>query len=89
MLNESMYGQLSSESLAKDSQIARDIVKEINHFEISDRQRWLLIYNLSLELENVDEMKEMTTFIRNLKGNQIFITKIFAGDEKSDLEEMQ
>lgn len=77
-----MYGQIKSESLAKDSKIAREIIREIGLFGINDRQRWLLVYNLALEIENIEEMKALTTFIRDLKGNDLFITKIFGVDEE-------
>ena len=66
------YGQLGSEKLAKDSQAAREIVKEINHFGINDRQRWLILYYLSLELENVEEMQALTAYIKEVKGSDIF-----------------
>ena len=83
MDQSTMFGELNSEKLAKDSNIARDIVREIGHFGVNDRQRWLVIYYLSMELENVDEMKRMTAFIKELKGDQIFINKIYdpTGDE--------
>ena len=71
------YGQLESEKLTEESKISHEIVKEINNFGINDRQRWLIIYYLSLELESIDEMKELSSFIKDLKGNQIFISKIY------------
>ena len=77
-----VYGQLQSEKLANESQVARQIVREIDHFEISDRQRWLVIYYLSMELENVEEMKEMTGFIKELKGNDLFISKLYGGQDE-------
>ena len=76
-----IYGQLESEKLAADNKIAHDIVREINLFEINDRQRWLIIYYLSLELENVDEMKELTRFVKDFKGKDLFISKIYGSNE--------
>ena len=76
------FGELSSEKLASESQIARQIVREIDHFGINDRQRWLIIYYLSLELENVDEMKEVSSFIKELKGNSLFISNLYGGPEE-------
>ena len=76
-----LYGETSSEKLAKDSQVSRQIVKEINQFGISDRQRWLIIYYLSLEIENVDEMKSLTSHIRETKGDDLFITQIYGSSE--------
>lgn len=79
-----VYGQLESEKLAKDSQAARQINKEINQFGINDRQRWLLIYYLSLELENVEEMQALTAYIKEVKGSDLFISRIFSDGEKED-----
>lgn len=76
-----MFGQLDSEKLAKDSQVAREIVREIGHFGINDRQRWLILYYLAMELENMDEMKEVTGFIRETKGSDIFISRLYGGSE--------
>lgn len=81
MNEEKTYGQLHSEKLALESKISRQIVSEINQFGINDRQRWLVIYYLALEMENVDEMKELTGFIKELKGDSLFISKIYGGEE--------
>lgn len=81
-----IYGETSSEKLARESQVSRQIINEINQFGINDRQRWLIIYYLSLELENVDEMKSLSTFIRDKKMGDLFISKIYGSDD-SDGEE--
>jgi hypothetical protein len=79
-----IYGQLDSEKIAKENGIAREIVKEINTFGINDRQRWMIIKLLSLELENVTEMKELSTFIDEMKGKDLFVSRIFSTDETPD-----
>jgi hypothetical protein len=79
-----VYGQLESERLASDNKIAHEIVKEINQFGISDRQRWLIIYYLGLELENVEEMKEITGFVKEVKGNDLFISRIYGATDEGD-----
>ena len=76
-----IYGQLESEKLAADNKVAHEIVREINHFGINDRQRWLVIYYLGLELENVDEMKELTGFVKEFKGKDLFISRIYGATE--------
>ena len=76
-----LFGQLQSEKLAKESDLAHQIVREISHFGINERQRWLVIYYLSLELENVEDMKSMTSFIKEKKGEDLFISKIYGGDQ--------
>ena len=85
MSNINLYGQVQSEKVALDNTTARKIIQEINHFGVSDRQKWLIIYFLALELENVDEMKSLTSFIKEMKGKDLFITKIF-GSEESETE---
>ena len=69
-----MYGQLQSEKLAEESRLARDILKEINNFGINERQRWLLMYGLALELENVEDLKALTGFIKARRGHDVFLT---------------
>lgn len=76
-----IYGQLESEKLAADSKVAHEVVREINQFGISDRQRWLIMYYLALELDNVDEMKNITGYIKETKGNDLFISKIYGANE--------
>lgn len=68
-----MYGKLQSEKIADENKVARDIVKEISNFGVSDRQRWMIMYLLSLELENVNDVKDLTTFIKNKKNQDLFI----------------
>jgi hypothetical protein len=76
-----IYGQLESEKLAADNKVAHEIVREINQFGINDRQRWLVIYYLALELEDVDEMKELTGYVKETKGKDLFISRIYGGSE--------
>lgn len=83
MTQTTMFGELESEKLAKDSQVAREIVREIGHFGINDRQRWLILYYLAMEVENVEEMKELTGFIKEVKGSDLFITRLYGSEEES------
>lgn len=82
MQESNLYGQLPSEKMAEDSKVAHEIVREVNNFGISDRQRWLTIYYLAMELENISEMQELTGYIREVKGDNLFISKIFGSEEK-------
>lgn len=74
------FGEMESEKLAKEKQMAREIIKEINNFGITERQRWMLMYMLALEMENVDDLREVTSFIKEHKGD-VFISggEIFNG----------
>jgi hypothetical protein len=74
------FGETESEKLAKEKQLAREIIKEINNFGITERQRWMIIYMLALEMENISDMREVTSFVKEYKGD-IFLTggEIFDG----------
>ena len=69
-----LYGQIQSEKIAEENKAARDIVKEISAFGINERQRWMIIYQLALEFENIDDLREVTAFIKEYKGNEIFLS---------------
>lgn len=82
MQESNLYGQLQSEKLAEDSKIAHEILREVNNFGISDRQRWLIIYYLAMELENISEMQDLTGYIRDTNGDNLFISKLYSTEEK-------
>lgn len=51
-------------TLSKEKkQECRDIVRSVNEYGISQRQKMFLIYLLTLELENVKLMKRLTSVI--------------------------
>ena len=69
------YGQLTSEKLAKENEDCRRIVKEILNVGLSQRQHMFLIYLLSLELENIEYVQALADLIKEITGDQIFISK--------------
>jgi hypothetical protein len=81
MADDKMYGQLKSEKLVEEAQVARQIVKEINNFQITDRQRWLIIHALALEVEDIEKMRELVACINELNGSELFLTKIYENPE--------
>tara|TARA_R110002126_G_scaffold191065_1_gene339197 strand:- start:261 stop:527 length:267 start_codon:yes stop_codon:yes gene_type:complete len=48
---------------------AREIVKEISNFGVNDEQIMHVIYLLSLNLENIENMKEITNFLKKFTNN--------------------
>lgn len=74
MNQPTVYGQLQSEKTAQENAIARQIVREIGMFGINERQRWLIIHGLAMELENVEDLKTLVGFVKNLKGHEVFLT---------------
>jgi len=69
------YGQLTSEKLAKENEECRKIVKEVLNVGLTQRQQMFLIYLLSMELENIEYVQTMTNVIKELAGDEIFISK--------------
>jgi hypothetical protein len=67
------YGQTDTEKLAEEKQVARQIVREISNFGITQRQQLFIIYLLAMELENVEHMQELSTHIRDLAGSDLFL----------------
>lgn len=86
-MDKSLYGQLQTEKIAEDKKIALQIVSEINKFGINDRQRWMILHLLSLELENVQDMKDMVSFIKTKKEKDIFVSKLYSQGEDNWVEE--
>jgi|694.fasta_scaffold146095_2 hypothetical protein len=69
------YGQLASEKLAIENDDCRKIVKEVLNVGLTQRQQMFLIYLLSMELENIEYVQTMTSVIKELAGDEIFISK--------------
>jgi len=70
------YGKLKSEKLADENASCRQIVSEISKFGISDRQRLYLIYLLALELENVEQLQSVTSLIKELASDDLFVSSL-------------
>lgn len=68
------FGQFESEKTADEKHTCRQICRELSRFGINERQRLFLIYLLSLELENIEHMRSISTLVRDLGGSDIFLT---------------
>jgi len=77
-----VYDQLKSEKFAQENEDCRKIVKEILNIGLTQRQHVFLIYLLSLELENIDHVKDITDVIKEIARDEIFISR--SDDGKSD-----
>jgi len=69
-----LYGQAQSEKRAEENQVCRQIVREINNFGITQRQTLMVMYLLASELENIEHMKALTKQIRELGGEDLFLS---------------
>lgn len=74
MSNPVLYGESESEKRAEENNVCRQMVREINNFGISQRQALFLIYLLASELENIEQMKSITNLVRELGGDDLFIS---------------
>ncbi len=68
------YGQLNSEKLARENEDCRRIVKEILNVGLTQRQHMFLMYLLSLELENIEYVQTLADVIKEIAGDEIFIS---------------
>lgn len=68
------YGQLSSEKFAAENEECRKIVKEILNVGITQRQQKFLIYLLAMELEDIEQVQTLTSIIKEVVGDEIFIS---------------
>lgn len=59
-----LFGKSNGDKLAEENLLARKIVKEISEFGVSERQRCLIMYYLSLELEDVEKAQVISSFLK-------------------------
>lgn len=74
------YGDTKAEKLTKENNFARKIVKEISDFGVSERQKYLIMYYLSFELENIEKMKLISGFLKE-NCEDLTITGMYGGNE--------
>ena len=77
-----MYGQLSSEKMAEENLVCRQIVKEISMLGISERQRTFIIYLLAMELENQEHVQAITAVVKDVTGKNVFLSGQVEEEEK-------
>lgn len=67
------YGETNGDEKLKKIQLCRDITKKIIDFGVNDDQILMIIKFLSYELENVEKMKLLTDFIKELENDTMFV----------------
>jgi hypothetical protein len=72
------FGQTKADKLAEESTVARKIVSEISNYGVTDRQRWLIIYYLAMELEDIEKVQEVCSFLKEINP-EISMSKIYEG----------
>lgn len=73
------FGKSEADVVAEDNTVCRQIVSEIVHFEVTQRQIWYIIYLLGLNLEDVEEMRAVTGFVKECKGDELFLSSNIEG----------
>jgi len=73
-----LYGSTNADKLAEESIVARKIIGEIYQFGISERQKYLIMYYLSLELEDIEKAQNISGFLKELVPN-LTIAGIYEG----------
>jgi hypothetical protein len=76
-----LYGKSGVDKLADENLMARKIVKEIATFGVSERQRCLIMYYLSLELEDVEKAQIISSFLKECLPD-LTITGLYEGVNK-------
>lgn len=75
-----LYGKTNADKLAEENETVRKIVREISQFGVSERQKYLIMYYLSLELEDIEKAQEISSFLKELLPN-LTITGIYEGSK--------
>lgn len=75
-----LYGKTNADKLAEENATARKIVSEISQFGVSERQKYLIMYYLSLELEDIEKAQNISGFLKELLPN-LTITGIYEGSK--------
>ena len=73
-----LFGQTPAEKLAEENLTARKIVGEISQFGISERQKYLIMYYLSLELEDIEKTQLISSFLKEVTP-ELTIAGIYEG----------
>jgi hypothetical protein len=81
------YGELNSEKIASENETARKIVTEINQFGVNDRQRWMIMYLLGLELEKMDESRNVVQFVLEHKKSELFVSDTTMKEDDGQINE--
>ena len=72
------FGTSNEETLIKDKIKAREIVQTVIQYGVNQRQLEQMIFLLSMELENIDLMKQITnTITQSREGTK---SKIITGE---------
>jgi len=75
-----LFGKTKSDKLAEENTTARKIVQEILQYGVSERQKQLILYYLSLELENIDQVQTISSALKEICP-EMTITGVYEGNK--------
>lgn len=61
--NSDLYGKTDTEKWVEKKEEIYQIKNEINNFGITDKQRYFLLYVLSMEIENVENSRTISNIV--------------------------
>jgi hypothetical protein len=64
------YGQSDAERDAKESIVCREIVQKILDFGVNERQKLQIIGLIALELENREDMIQITEIVKSIREDE-------------------
>jgi hypothetical protein len=64
------YGQSDVERDAKESIVCREIVQKILDFGVNERQKLQIIGLIALELENREDMIQITEIVKSIREDE-------------------
>lgn len=82
-MSTEIFGQLNSEKAAIENEQCRQIVNEVLNFGVSQRQLMNIIYLLSLNIENVEVMQELSAAVKTLTP-YIFVSSLNEDSEEQN-----
>lgn len=68
------FGKTPAEHAAEENETCRNIVKEIMNFGVTERQQLMIIYLLSMQLENAEHMQVLSSIIKEIGGQALFLS---------------
>ena len=74
MSGPNLYGEsLASEKVAEENQTCRSMIKQIMDYGVNQRQVMMLIYLLGMELESVEQMRSVTSLVKELQSGVLLL----------------
>lgn len=81
-----LYGMSNDKHVLEESQEAREIVKKIVEYGVTQKQLLYIIYDLAMNLEKDEDTKKITNACKEIAGEAKSPVIITSGEPKRSLE---